>query len=319
MSLFAIFGRLSGSRSFLNEDSFVVETLERPQQMFLACSNDGRPGLFIAVDSRGESPGIRLRNLELRHRTMGNLRTVDGNSVQGIYTLIECLSHDARLHRSFLDLLSEVLSGNSSWETTEELEQAFAALVDLFTAVSNSSNTSWLGTWGELFLIHCSARAEELLACWHVDPLKLHDFALGTDRLECKCTTSHVRAHEFSLRQLEHSEKTIYIASIVTHENLGGVSALDLFDEIRAKVRRTELRTYLDQIIVRMLGEDVGAQVAPTFDYQEALDSLRIINADDVPRPTNPFPDRVDSIRFRADLSACPTANSDSGILALVR
>ncbi len=318
MSLVPIFERLTGSRSNLPEACFLVEILEGPRQKLIACSHDGRPGLFIAVGQQGESPGIRLRNLEVRHRMTGNLRTADGNSVQGTYTLVECLTYDARLHRSFLDMVSEILSSHPVWDSTEELEQAFSTLVDLFTAASHASTSSWLGTWGELFLIHRATHMEELLACWHVDPMKLHDFALNTDRLECKCTTAQVRAHEFSLQQLEQNERTVYIASIVTHENFGGVSALDLFDEIRDKVQRHDLRTHLDKVVAEMLGESVTANVAPRYDYNEALVSFRLLKADSVPRPTNPYPDVVDSIRFRANVSGCPEAFEDSQLLRLL-
>lgn len=319
MSLSAAFAKLTSQAAGLPPNAYLVETVLAAPETYVAASHDGRPALFISVVSQGDSPGIRLRNLELRHGTQGDLRTTDGQTLTGTYTLVECKSHDARLHQAFLELASEVLTRATPWQDTIELERGFTSMVELFQAVSLPSPSSWMGAWGELFLMHVSPRSEDLLACWHVDPLKLHDFALGSDRLECKTTSGQARAHEFSLRQLDESDRTIYVASVVTHENLGGVSALTLYDELRRRVRRPELRVHLDNIIVRMLGDNLDSASAPRFDYEEARQSMRVFAASAIPAPGNPFPNLVDSIRFRSDLSQCEEAATTCDLLRLLR
>jgi hypothetical protein len=317
MNLARSFATLGALRASLPPDTYVVEAVEAPQVTYLACSPDGRPGLFIAVQG-DESPGIRLRNMEMRHRTVGNLRTSDGGGITGTYTLIECLSHDARLHQAFLELASDVLRRDTPWLNTLDLEQGFTTLVELFRAVSMPSPSSWLGAWGELFLMHASPSPEALLATWHVDPMKLHDFSLGTERLECKTTALNTRVHEFSLSQVGEADRQVYIASVVTHETLGGVSALTLYDELRRRVRRPSLRVHLDTIVARMLGENLDSAAAPRFDYEEARQTLRVFAAAAVPAPTNAYPNEVDNVRFRSDLSGCAPITLETPLLRLV-
>lgn len=305
MSLAVAFARLRSRAAGLPQNAYIVEAVTAAQETYFAASHDGRPALFVSVARQGDSPGIRLRNLELRHGTQGDLRTTQGQTLSGTYTLVECKSHDARLHQAFLELASEVLTRATPWQDTLELERGLTSMVELFQAVSLPSPSSWTGVWGELFLMHFSPCSEELLACWHVDPLKLHDFAFGSDRLECKTTIAQARVHDFSLRQLDESDRTVYVASIVTHENLGGVSALTLYDELRRRVRRSGLRVHLDNIIVRMLGDNLDSASAPRYDYEEARQSIRVLSASSIPAPVNPFPNLVDSIRFRSDVSQC--------------
>ncbi len=318
MSLPAAFARLVAQAGACPAHCYLVEAVLAAQETYVAASNDGRPALFLAVASQGDSPGIRLRNLELRHGTRGDLRTADGRSVGGTYTLVECLSHDARLHQAFLELASEVLTRSTAWLDTLDLERSFTSMVELFQAVSLPSPSSWMGAWGELFLMHSSPRPEDLLACWHVDPLKLHDFALGPDRLECKTTSGQARIHEFSLRQLNEADRAVYVASVVTHETFGGVSALALYDELRGRVRSSELRVHLDSIIVKMLGEKLNSAAAPSYDYEEARQTMRVLAASAVPAPVNPFPNLVDSVRFRSDVSQCEATPRSSPLLELV-
>lgn len=318
MSPAASFARLAAQVGGLPSNAYLVEPVPAAQQTYVAASHDGRPALFIAVASQGDSPGIRLRNLELRHGMQGDLRTAQGQSVTGTYTQVECMSHDTRLHQAFLELASEVLTTATPWQDALELERGFTSMVELFQAVSLPSPSSWMGAWGELFLMHLSPRAEDLLACWHVDPLKLHDFALGSDRLECKTTSGPTRTHEFSLRQLDESDQTVYVASVVTHETLGGVSALTLYDEVRRRVRSAELRVHLDSIVLRMLGDILDSASAPKYDYEEARQTLRVIAAASVPAPVNPFPNSVDSVRFRSDLSQCEATTRNCDLLMLL-
>lgn len=303
MSLIASFMALSASRVNVPENAYLVEVVEAPQATYIACSNDGRPGLFIAVAGVGDSPGVKLRNLELRHGTTGDLRTAEGETISGTYTLIECLSHDARLHQAFLELASEVLHRKTAWLDSLELERGFTSLVELFRGVSQPSTSSWLGTWGELFVMKVSPQPEELLACWHVDPQKLHDFSLGTKRLEVKTTTGQTRRHDFSLSQLDESDRQVYVASIVTHESAAGVTPFELFDEIRSRVGSLELRLHLDSVITKMHGVDFEAPGAPRYDLGEAQQSLRVYPASEIPAPTNPTLQLVDNVRFRSNLS----------------
>lgn len=314
MNLARSFAALNAARTSLPPDTFAVEPVEAAQETYIAASADGRPALFISVPG-DDSPGVRLRNVEMRHRVVGNLRTAEGSAITGTYSLIECLSHDVRLQQAFLELASDTLRRRTPWSDTLDLERAFVALVDLFRAATMPSSASWLGTWGELFLMHSSSAPEQLLACWHVDPMKLHDFALGTERLECKTTAGNMRVHEFGLSQLDESNVSVHVASIVTHETLGGVSALVLYDELRRRIRRQSLRVHLDGTIARMLGENLNSDAAPQFDYQEAVSTLRVYRATAIPMPLNPMPTLVDGVRFRSNLSHAVTSDDDTDLL----
>ena len=315
MNLPIVFARLSQYRDKVEGGTYVVERVRAAQDTYLASSADGRPAVFVAVASVSDGPGIRLRNLELRHGMRGDLRTADGHSISGIFTLVECLSHDTRLHRAFLELTAEVLSRDLSWQTTDDIEQSFASLMELFKAASNPSSASWLGTWGELFLIHSSKEPERLLSCWHTDPLKLHDYALGSERLECKTTVGRVRAHEFSLAQLAEEERTVYVASIVTHETVGGISALQLYDEIRSGLRSQDLRLHLDDVVTKVLGSEFDSHGAPRYDLLEASQSLKVYAASSIPAPVNPAPNLVEGVRFRSNLSESPEIRRHGVIL----
>ncbi len=272
---------------------------------YLGCSRDGRPAVFVRLMATGGvASGVSLENIRVAHRTACRLQVEPGLVATGPYTVVECLSQQAPLHRVFLDAVEDVLARVSPSTTPPEFDRHLNYLVDLFRAIAIPRAASWLGLWGELLVIHSSRAPCSLLGAWHAEPESLHDFAEGQTRLEVKTSSTGCRAHQFSLSQLcpPAPSLVVYVVSVLATETIAGRSVGELASEIRRRVsaNRTLVR-HLDTQLAAVLGSAFGEK-GPRFDYESALATIRVFRAVDVPKALVQPGDPVDHVSFRSTL-----------------
>jgi hypothetical protein len=135
-------------------------------------------------------------------------------------------------------------------------------------------------------------------------PEEKFDFAAGTDRLDVKAASGGLRVHHFALEQLRPVARVkVLIASLFAERMQGGASLNNLIDSIRSKVPDPEMLFRLDSIVAQTLGQDWRVMQDFRFDLQQAIQSLRFIDAASIPSVASPTPQEVTAVHFRVDLT----------------
>lgn len=167
------------------------------------------------------------------------------------------------------------------------------------------------GLWAELFCIARSREPAIMLEAWHQLPDDLYDFNLGKQRLEVKSASGGVRQHYFALAQLRPPpETTALFASVFVDQAGGGASVTELADRIRSRITtRPKLLLHLDRMIALTLGTNWREATEDRFDQELATQSLAFFETNVIPSVIPELPPGVSDVRFRADLSGCPSAD----------
>lgn len=169
----------------------------------------------------------------------------------------------------------------------EDAGHAIWALKDLFGEGFRASVQINVvrGLIGELLLIESATSPATAIACWHVDVDDRYDFSLNNARIEVKTTSSAVRQHRFTSRQLPPMHGiSVWVASVQLAEVAVGETLLTLFDRIVSKVDLVSSRKLLD-VVVETLGLPPGAISEPQFDLNSSTASIRLFDGLKVPTP----------------------------------
>ncbi len=168
---------------------------------------------------------------------------------------------------------------------------------------------SVLGLWGELLTISVSSDVEGMVEAWHVATDDRFDFAAPTSRIEVKTTDGGARTHEFSLAQLCPVEGArTRVVSVVTTATEAGTSVASLVEEVQERLHgRVDLAAKVWQMVADTLGEDwMGATTSLRWDREEAVRSMRLFDADDIPRVREELSPAIEAVRLRVDCEAVP-------------
>jgi hypothetical protein len=269
----------------------------------------GNPVLLVraaAESDRSPSPRI-LEHFSVIH--LGNCRIQlprRGDEDQ-VLSVIRCTDADRTFQEYFLRSLYPIVAALPENPSRQQVSIAIDRLVDLFRQLTQSPRKTIAGLWAELFVIAHSTDPEALLTAWHAIPEEHFDFLDGIDRIEVKAACSAIRSHHFSLEQLRPPQGTrVLIASILLSPAEGGVSVAGLVDMIRTKLSNPELLIRLDGAIAQMVGQDWRAINAARFGLEQAIQSVRFLDAASVPCVSLPLPAEVTSVHFRVDLMHHP-------------
>lgn len=161
------------------------------------------------------------------------------------------------------------------------------------------------GLWAELFVISIASNPEYLLKAWHSSLNDVYDFNDGIDKIEVKSTSKSHRIHKFSYDQLSPTENTnLIISSIFVIQSGIGKNIFDLKEDIETQICSLELRYKLNEIIFRTLGSEFEKVYDVYFDYQQAVDSYKLIPAIYIPSlNSESIPNEITNIHFDCDLS----------------
>jgi len=153
----------------------------------------------------------------------------------------------------------------------------------------------------------------ELIRAWHATPEDRYDFNSGSQRIEVKSSSSRTRQHRFALEQLHPPVGTsLLIASVFVERAGGGVSVMNLVDEIRSHIRgQTELLLRLESTVAATLGDNWRAALDERFDRQLGQGSLRFYESAAIPSVDPELPDGVSDVAFKSDLSEVESVERD--------
>lgn len=174
------------------------------------------------------------------------------------------------LHIRFKD------AGHAIWALKQLFGEGFRASVQVSVV---------RGLIGELLLIDSAESPTTAIACWHVDVDDRYDFSLNNTRIEVKTTTSSVRQHRFTSRQLPPIHGvSVWVASVQLAEVAVGETLATVFDRIVAKVDAGSARKLLD-IVLETLALPPSAINEPQFDLVSSAASIRLFDGYKVPTP----------------------------------
>jgi Putative PD-(D/E)XK family member, (DUF4420) len=212
-------------------------------------------------------------------------------------------------------LIAGVITAAGPQPGPGDLGRAVRALRDVFQALSRDATRSYIGVWGELFVIRQAARPEVLAAAWGSDPTQSFDFALQGERLEIKTTLQAVRRHHFSYSQLLAARiSAVTVVSVQTAPSPDGATAGDLVGEVLDTLR--QVPAIAGQVLHRasaVLGRQLFDDMSPRYDRLLAQSTLAMFPFAEVPAVDLQF--GVVDVNWTAELDAAPTL-AVSGTLA---
>lgn len=280
----------------------------------LGRSEEGFPKFF--VNTGNPSSGI--------HNIMGELLSVeynvdcclvdsDGKSLESTFAIITLRSQDEALQQLFIEVFTLMLKTLKEVPENYELSLKIEGLLSIFSALKRKPIHKIQGLWAELLLIDLSKSPEVVAKAWHNSAGAKYDFTMGCDKIEVKSTSSEDRVHSFSLDQLNPSSSSnLLIASVVVRESAedeNGLSVIDLYKKICSRVKDTEARIHLYNVILNTLGDEYDKSINVFFDYSQGKDSLEFYDYRDVPKiKKEDVPQLVTGVKFSSNLSHLESA-----------
>lgn len=169
-------------------------------------------------------------------------------------------------------------SGKAIWE--------MKALFDNNFEVPFSEETL-VGLIGELLFINSSSEPNQLLKYWHQDISDAFDFSSSALRIEVKTSRSLNRNHRFSSNQIgSNLDSKVLIASIILYKVEVGSTLTQIVHQISSRVDK-DTAGILMQKVLATIGCPLGLADGFKFDEEESINSLRIIEGVEIPRPTS--------------------------------
>lgn len=294
---------------------YSVTTWSGSEPFRIGKSDQGHAVLFTPADPDPDPPS-ELRRLKLAPRVQ--LRFSDGSEFHEEFVgMVEFHDDDTSLVRHFLSVATMFADLLGADPRPGDVSRSMRRLVRLFEPQA-AKRGSIVGLWGELLLICGSADIPYMVDSWHSDADDQFDFSAAGARLEVKTTTGRDRVHSFRLHQLLPVEATeTHIASIVTTPTDAGKSVADLIEFLQdALASDPDRQLKLFQQVTEVLGGEWDG-VNKRFDQNQALASLRILDAETIPR-VEPPPPEVLRVELMVDCSAVPPSSLARGGFPLV-
>jgi len=302
-----------------SEAEFIAIALSSTRHDFLAKAKDGSPVfLFQDASIAKYTPGLKLRNLTVEFHVTCRVQTAAG-PIEDQFALVSCDDSVPELFELFIRCFAAAAERLAIGAGTAEIKNNLQGLLDLFRAMSKPSGRAVSGLWAELFVIAKSMHIESALRAWRSSPFDRFDFSWFDQCLEVKATTNALRAHEFSLEQLQAPlGREGFVASILLQPLSGGTVVMDLATAIETAVSgKQTLRQKLWGNIASALGSDFSSKLDVRFDISYAERNFIIFAMGDVPAPPLPSDGRISNIRFQSDLTSAKSSLPSSSIVQL--
>ena len=260
---------------------------------------------------RNQLADINTKALRIRFNvlvsTIGNgvSRTENACLVEVKSTELATLEKAARVFGLFFKSIDP--------QDENQVARSIEACLEIFANGSQPSRETVSGLWGELLVMCAVDDIDSVARSWHVAVNETFDFSMGSRRLEVKTSMGN-RSHHFSLSQLTSpGEVQIFIASILLFSTAAGSSILDLCDLIERKMTDSSVYETLMRRVWSLVPLDSYEYAQVCFDYQLAIQSIRIFRAEDIPKP-NDVPYQVAHVKFQSDLQFETSIGSSSQV-----
>jgi len=304
-----------------NASRFEAIRINENRNDYLAKGAKGEP-VFLLHDASEPrySPSLQLRHVTAEFHATCRVRA-SREEFEGQFCVVVCDAEVPELHELFVLCFVAATKELPDECGCRDLEACLIGLRDLFRAFGAPGTREVFGLWAELFVISRSGDVSRAVAMWRSEASDRYDFSGKGAVLEVKATSKSIRAHSFSLEQLEvPTGKEGVVASILLQPLTGGVGVIDLARQIEKKLlSNIELRKKLWTNVASALGSDFCDKLDRAFDEAYSERSLVTYEMTDVPKPDRPTDPRVSSVRFVSDLTSVHTSLPGSPLSCLRR
>lgn len=299
---------------------------QRPDVGLLVQVLPGAPAYHVGFDNNGRIalvappeplawPPLRLERLAFSPAVRSQLTDAAGRREERDVAVVLLDASGGVFGDALPALVAGVITAAGPQPGPGDLGRAVRALRDVFQALSRDATDSYIGVWGELFVIRQAARPAVLAAAWGSDPTQSFDFALEGERLEIKTTLQAVRRHHFSYSQLLAARiSAVTVVSVQTAPTPDGSSAGDLVSEVLDMLH--EVPAVAGRVLHRAsaaLGRQLFDEMSPRYDRVLAQSTLAMFPFAEI--PTVDLQVGVVDVNWTAELGAAPTL-AVSGTLA---
>lgn len=269
---------------------------------------DGQVVVLTPPDPDPDPPKTLL-HLSLAPRMRCRVEDASGQVRDEDWGLIAFQPDDRALVEPFLEVAAALIRLLGPDPAPGQVSQGMRRLVRLFDR-NRSATGDVLGLWGELLTILQVAEPAPLVDAWHAKVDARFDFATEGERLEVKTTGRSQRVHRFSLEQLLPVDGTrTRIVSIMTTQTAAGTSVRDLVRRLESQLAGDpERQLQVHDQVAATLGPAWMHEVTVRFDEHQAIGSLRVLDAQSVPR-VEPGPTGVLAVDLTVD---CTVAAADA-------
>jgi len=265
------------------------------------------PCILISVAQKKQSFKItrqKLYNLSITHNLTCEIHN-DLNREEHNFSVIRYSGNDEDLKRYFLKACEILVPSLGNSPDNKLITHTVNKFIELFRVLEEPPKKTLQGLWSELFLIHQASNPKKLVKAWHTIPEENYDFSLEKIRIEVKSSSTRNRTHHFSLKQLAAPSKCeLFVVSLFVEIFAGGKSVEDLLSEIIERLDKgSELIEKLNFVTYSTLGGSIDKIKNVYYDYQLAKESLKIYNADDIPKIES-IPKNVSDVRFKSSIDS---------------
>lgn len=304
-SLHSIFSKLQ-TKVLTAHNCYAADNIPFFDMHKIGISHDGFPIFFINSPTISSFSNIKLDLILIQFNQLCRLKLPNTvRPIENYYTIVALQTDNSDYINYFIDVVGIVLNKIGNCPTQKQLYDEIQKLVNLFRCFNLPPQKTIQGLWAELFTIYRGNDPEYLLKAWHSSVNDVYDFNDGIDKIEVKSTSKSYRIHRFSYSQLSCSENSnLLISSIFVIPSGIGKNIFDLKEDIETKICSLELRYKLNEIIFRTLGSEFEKAYDLYFDYQQAIDSYKLIPAICIPSlNAESIPCEINNIHFDCDLS----------------
>ena len=305
-NLFGIYSELC-SRNIENDGFFPVTKLSYSDLFYIGVSDKRTPMFLINCNIDNSPNDIELKYIQVLYNK--RCKIIDNNDKTELTCTILLLNDDSYDFQSyFLEVIDLILRKLPNNPTSSQINDEIIKIIKLFSCTTRPALKTIQGLWAEMLIIEQSNDPDYLIHSWHSNTTSKYDFNNGEDKLEVKSTTNNSRVHTFALEQLISNENSkLIIASVITMQTGIGKNILDLRDSIFTKISNIDTQVLFDSIIFSTLGNDVDKCLDYIFDYQLAVDELKLYKSEDVPTIKKELiPSEISNVKFQCDLTNIP-------------
>lgn len=306
-SSYQYYSKIRSESGMMEENRYRVLSLPGCQHK-LGASEDGFPKFFVVTSDHNVMQNLNAELLSVEYNMLCNI--IEGDLIYDNerFTIITLRSENEKFQKMFIDVFLMMLDTLPKNPSNIDLASKIESLLSIFSKLKRKPVHKLQGLWAELLVIEQSIDSTNVARAWHSMPNSKYDFTMGGDKIEVKSTKGENRIHHFSLDQLNPSPNSrLLICSVIVRESAkddNGLSVFDLYDRINLKIKDSEVRMHISEILIETLGSDFYSAQKKYFDHKEACDRMAFFECKDIPKiKRDSIPALVTEVKFSVDLS----------------
>ena len=290
-------------KEFRDGSSYLAARLGDNTTAYAAVTAGGDFAILLPLAASSSSAfEERLESISVSFNQRYVVDVAGGSTSESSFAAVTLHREHLALLSGFANLAAVLLQALPPELTVNQLLLFLEDFKQLFAARKEVSRDVVKGLWGELWLMDQFSDPSSWVVSWHTNASDIFDFSFPAGRVEVKTTESELRQHHFSLRQLEGSVRSVWIASVQVQAESSGATLASLLSSVSSKVP-IDLQPQLARKCMAVVAGDLEAIIDYRF-VTSSVEPIRLINSSDVPRVTVPDQSQISSVSFSVILES---------------